>query len=450
MQGEMRRFGLILFIILVVTTSPMAYGEADLTQQGIAFLKSQRFKEAIGVFSRILKTEPDNANAIFYRGMARYYRGDVAQAIGDYTLALEKDPGLAQVYTSRGVAFFRQGDYRRSQQDLEQALKKNPEDLNAVNQLAWMMAVCPDETYRNGEKALELARSVISVKTTPNYLDTLAAAYAETGRYDDAAQTQRKVIAILSQEERLNRIGIYLDRLRTYEAQEPWREEAAIAVKPTIETGDMATGKIEKQKSDEKKADIQVPPQTPAPAKPTVSVANQTKQDRAKKDITVPPAPTVASSDMGIYPYTIFISTYQDPNVSKAKVLELRKNGDPVFVSHAYFKDSGHWYQIYYGWYKNNAEASAAAEKLKQRHFRKSIVVKKPFAVQAGISSSKEALAQMETGLKALNYPAYQIHDPKHPEMVRLLIGAYSSEIVPDNMLEALKKAGFKPTVVRR
>ncbi len=181
-----------------------------------------------------------------------------------------------------------------------------------------------------------------------------------------------------------------------------------------------------------------------------MSVANQAKQDSAKKDITVPPAPTVASSDMGIYPYTIFISTYQDPNVSKAKVLQLRENGDPVFVSHAYFKDSGHWYQIYYGWYKNNAEASAAAEKLKQRHFRKSIVVKKPFAVQAGISTSKETLAQMETGLTALNYPAYQIPDPEHPGMVRLLIGAYSSTIVPDNMLETLKKAGFEPKVVRR
>ena len=151
-----------------------------------------------------------------------------------------------------------------------------------------------------------------------------------------------------------------------------------------------------------------------------------------------------------MYPYTIFISTYQDPKVTKNKVLNLRKNGDPAFVSHSYFKDSGHWYQIFFGWYKSITDANTAAEKLQKRNFRKTIVVKKPYAVQAGIFSSKATLKKMETGLTALNYPAYRIPDINDPGKIRLLIGAYSTKIVPDKLIETLTAAGFEPEVVRR
>lgn len=468
MHGQRKKIGLI-FLIIFLTFTPLVYcelvyGESDLTQQGIAFLKAQRFDEAINVFSRVIKADPGNAKAAYYRGMARYYKGDLDPAISDYSIALKKDPGLLDAYTSRGVAFFRKGDYQRAQKDLDFILKKNPDNANAINQKAWMLAVCPDPRYRDGKKALELSRKAINIKTTPNYLDTLAAVYAENGQYQEAAKVQRKVIALLTQEERLDRLDIYLERLKKYEAGEPWREdkesidtsETEIPELETLEpeTSEKVEKKTEKQETTKTSEIKKTAPPFPPPKKTAVAAApvvTQTQKPVKKKaGAASQPKPVASPTGSGMYPYTIFISTYQDPKVTKTKVLNLRKNGDPVFVSHAYFKDTGHWYQIYFGWYKSIVDANTAAEKLRQRHFRKSIVVKKPYAVQAGIFSSKTTLKKMETGLTALNYPAYRIPDTNDPGKIHLLIGAYSTKTVPDKLIETLTAAGFEPKVVRR
>ena len=246
MQEQKKRYGLI-FLIIFLAVSPMVYGESDLTQQGVAFLKAQRFDEAIGVFTKVTTADPGNARAIYYRGMARYYKGDLDQAIADYTLALKNKPDLLEVYTSRGVAFFNKGDYQRAQKDLDLALEKRPDDANAINQKAWMLSVSPDSRYRDGKKALALARKAINIKTSPNYLDTLAAAYAENGQYKEAASVQRKVIALLTQEEQLNRLDIYLERLKKYESDEPWREGDGPTDKPATESVESVEKKTEEQ-----------------------------------------------------------------------------------------------------------------------------------------------------------------------------------------------------------
>ncbi|MEA3230683.1 MAG: tetratricopeptide repeat protein [Thermodesulfobacteriota bacterium] len=449
MHGQKKQPGLI-FLIVFLAITPLVYGESDLTQQGIAFLKAQRFDEAINVFSRVIKADPGNAKAVYYRGMARYYRGDLDPAIADYTIALKKDPGIIDAYTSRGVAFFRKGDYQRAQKDLDLILKKNPDNANAINQKAWMLAVCPDPRYRDGKKALELSKRAINIKTTPNYLDTLAAVYAENGQYQEAARVQRKVIALLTQEERLDRLDIYLERLKKYEAGEPWREDNERIDTPETEIPELESLEPETSETVEKKT----APPSPSPKKTAVAAApvvTQTQKPVEKKtESASQPKPVAPPTVSGMYPYTIFISTYQDPKVTKNKVINLRKNGDPAFVSHSYFKDSGHWYQIFFGWYKSIADANTAAEKLQKRNFRKTIVVKKPYAVQAGIFSSKATLKKMETGLVALNYPAYLIPETNEPGKIRLLIGAYSTEIVPDKLIETLTTAGFEPKVVRR
>jgi tetratricopeptide (TPR) repeat protein len=450
MQGQKKRHGL-LFLAMFLVISPMVYGESDLTQQGVAFLKAQRFNEAITVFTKVIKSDPENAKAIYYRGMARYYKGDLDQAIADYTLALKKQPDLLEVYTSRGVAFFNKGDFQRAQKDLDLVLEKRPDDANATNQKAWMLSVSPDSRYRDGKKALALARKAINIKTSPNYLDTLAAAYAENGQYKEAASVQRKVIALLTQEEQLDRLDIYLERLKKYESNEPWREGDKPTDKPAREAVESVEKKTEKQEN-KKKAEVKEA--TPQPLKkkaaPAPPVTAQAKPLDNKTEAVSQPKPDTSPSGSGRYPYTIFISTYQDPKVTKNKALNLIKTGNPVFVSHAYFKDSGHWYQIYFGWYKSITAASEAAEKLKKRQFRKSIVVKKPYAVQAGIFSTEEMLEKMETILIGLNYPAYRIPDAVNAEKIRLLIGAYSTETVPDKLIETLKTAGFEPMVVRR
>jgi len=421
MRGQKIFNGLFL-VILILAVSSMSYGTSDMTKQGVAFIKAQRFNEAIKILSKAIKDSPNDTEAIHYRGMARYYQGDIDGAIADYSRALEISPQLTEVLTSRGVALFRKGNYAQARKDLTRAYSKNPNDTNALNQMAWMLAVCPDKRYRDGNKALDFSRKAIQIKTTPNYLDTLAAAYAETGRYEEAIRVQRKVIALLSQEERLNNIEIYLKRLKKYEAHQPWRQ--------TGERGDNTSSKT----AEVKKIKVIQPPPSKTTGKPAATVTTSAKKQ---------------TGGTGLFPYTIFISTYQNPDISAQKVLSLQKRGDPAFLSHAYFKSTGHWYQVYYGWFKNAASAARMAGKLKKRKFRKSIVVKKPYAVQVIAAASRATLKKAAARLRALKYPSYQVPDPGTGK-TRLLIGAYSTQTVPDKLIETLGKAGFKPMVVLR
>jgi tetratricopeptide (TPR) repeat protein len=78
------------------------------------------------------------------------------------------------------------------------ALQIDPADLQAENNLAWLLATTSQASLRNGEKAVQLARQANDVAggKDPMILRTLAAALAESGRFDDAAQNAQKAIEL--------------------------------------------------------------------------------------------------------------------------------------------------------------------------------------------------------------------------------------------------------------
>ena len=73
--------------------------------------------------------------------------------------------------------------------------------MPALISLAWIQATCPDASVRNGSQAVALMEKAnqLSNDSDAKVLRTLAAAYAETGRFDDAIATAQKAIAIAKQ-----------------------------------------------------------------------------------------------------------------------------------------------------------------------------------------------------------------------------------------------------------
>ncbi len=66
----------------------------------------------------------------------------------------------------------------------------------AMNRLAWLMATCPVEAVCNGEGAIDLARESLAIERSASVLDSLAAAYARAGRFDEAISTLQEAIAM--------------------------------------------------------------------------------------------------------------------------------------------------------------------------------------------------------------------------------------------------------------
>lgn len=96
----------------------------------------------------------------------------------------------------------------------------NPDSLNNA---AWRLATCSESSLRDGARALELAQVAVaaSARTNASFLDTLAAAYAETGQFQQAVATQQEAMQVLeSPAEKAD----YASRLKLYVAGQPYHE----------------------------------------------------------------------------------------------------------------------------------------------------------------------------------------------------------------------------------
>jgi protein O-mannosyl-transferase len=121
------------------------------------------------------------------------------------------------------IVLNREGQFDRAAAHFAEAARLNPNDGYVCNNHAMMLASCPDANCRDGKKAVEAATRACELTRwkNPDFLDTLAAAYAETGDFDAAIKWETTAIEILTDERSRE---TFHTRLVLYEARKPYRE----------------------------------------------------------------------------------------------------------------------------------------------------------------------------------------------------------------------------------
>lgn len=152
----------------------------------------------------------------YEKGLVALHAGNYEEAIRDFTLTIEIFPEDYEALSNRGVAWFHLEIYDRAVEDATRALEVNPYYSVGANQLAWMLATCPDSRYRDGKKAVALAEKVVGRFPEANFLDTLAAAYAEAGNMEAAVQVQRSAVGRLRNEVAVRERESFKKRLKEY------------------------------------------------------------------------------------------------------------------------------------------------------------------------------------------------------------------------------------------
>jgi protein O-mannosyl-transferase len=86
------------------------------------------------------------------------------------------------------------GRFGEAAQQYRLALAQSPDATEWLNNLAWLLATCPEDAVRDGPEAVRLAQHACELTKyeTTIYLGTLAAAQAEAGRFAAAVSTAQK------------------------------------------------------------------------------------------------------------------------------------------------------------------------------------------------------------------------------------------------------------------
>ncbi len=227
---------------------------------GLILLNQQKYQAAKAYLDKALELAPANANILYNHGNANAALNNHENAIHDYSMAIQIQPAFFAAYRNRAKSSMRLGKYDAANDDYTKAIELAPQNANlhfnrgqirqilgnteaalddyettirlnpmhvmAYNNKAWLLATSSKGAIRNGEEAVANAERAMQMSKSKRHdiLDTLAAAYAETGQYEKAVKWQRKAIDQAPEDAK----KALTERLRIYQSHKPYRSSAPL------------------------------------------------------------------------------------------------------------------------------------------------------------------------------------------------------------------------------
>jgi Flp pilus assembly protein TadD len=143
-----------------------------------------------------------------------------------FQLALLADPGIAETHNNLGYALLRRGQPKAALIQYQEAVQLNPGVPAAHNNLAWLLATSPDASIRNGAEAVVQAEQAdrLTGSRNPMVLRTLAAAYAETGRYGEAVNAAGRALEMFGAKPGMPLADSLRREIQLYQQHQPFRD----------------------------------------------------------------------------------------------------------------------------------------------------------------------------------------------------------------------------------
>jgi tetratricopeptide (TPR) repeat protein len=182
--------------------------------------------EALDHFSAALRLNPDSPVTHYGMGDLRLKQGNAGDAALHFRAALKSRPDYPEARYQLATILAGQGQTPEALDHLREAVRLKPDWLEALNNLAWLLATQPEARLRNGPEAVRLAAHAVELTRTnnPGTLDTLAAAYAEAGRYPAAAEAAQKAANLAQAAGQKELASVIRLRWQSYQAGKPFRE----------------------------------------------------------------------------------------------------------------------------------------------------------------------------------------------------------------------------------
>ncbi|HEV2046666.1 MAG TPA: tetratricopeptide repeat protein [Chthoniobacterales bacterium] len=175
--------------LAVTRNNPVAHNNL-----GKALDRNGRLSEAIFHYRKAVELWPGYADGQYSLGMALFREGEIDEAIASLQKTLFIRPDNAHAHARLGDALLRKQRSGDAVAHYEKSLKIAPRSPETLNSLAWVLSTCSDAQLRNGSRAIQLAEQAnqLSGGKNPVLIRTLAAAYAESGRFNDAIDAAQR------------------------------------------------------------------------------------------------------------------------------------------------------------------------------------------------------------------------------------------------------------------
>jgi len=190
-------------------------------------LRSQgKFDRALDYYRRAMELSPDNAEVYYNIGVTLSMKQEYDDATAHYLKAIAIKPDFANAHKDLGKIHVIQADFQRAVISFTEALKYDPDLPDAINALAWLLAVDKGSKTHDPQKALQLATRACELTEfqEPEIMDTLAVSYAALGRFTEAVETAQKALQLAHADQAEQLAERIQSRLKLYKNDRPYTE----------------------------------------------------------------------------------------------------------------------------------------------------------------------------------------------------------------------------------
>jgi len=191
---------------------------------GLVYAMRGRTDEAIREYEASVRLDPDNYLSLIRLGEALGSRGRFPEAVAHLRHALELAPANNEACRLLAVTLVQEGRIEEAVRAYGEILGRSPDDLDALNNVAWIRATHAEAAHRDGAEAVRLAERARDRSPEPQavLLSTLAAAYAEAGRFPEAVRAGERAVELAKGAGDGQQAATYARQLSRYRAGKPF------------------------------------------------------------------------------------------------------------------------------------------------------------------------------------------------------------------------------------
>ncbi|HEY3863803.1 MAG TPA: tetratricopeptide repeat protein [Verrucomicrobiae bacterium] len=185
------------------------------------------FQNPVALWQATLAEDPNSFAARGAMGAILFRNGQTGEAITELKTAIALEPAYANSHYDLGNIYLQAGQVSAAAAEYQNVLQYSPHHVLAMNNLAWILAACPDASLRDGRRAVELALAARSLAENEDSstAGTLAAAYAEAGSFPQAVAAAREALALAQAAQNGAKIAGLEGQLQCYERGAPFRDQ---------------------------------------------------------------------------------------------------------------------------------------------------------------------------------------------------------------------------------